>query len=498
MTWRQPPDAFPHFNRSEKNGMSSTAVKKPSADFTQGPILWKMFKFALPIMATALLQTLYNASDMIVVGNFSPNGAFSMGAVGACGSLMSLFVNLFVGLSIGVGICVAQNIGAQKYDAVKRYVHTAAVISFLCGIALGLFGFFAAETLLIWMGTPQNLLVEAVPYMKAYFVGMPAMLVYNFLASALRSSGDSKRPLIFLTISGIVNVLVNLLMVLGFGMGAVGVGIATSVAQYLAAAMIIVYMTRTSGVCRLDLKELAIHKPMVVGIVQNGLPTGLQSVFFSISNVIIQSTVNSYGDITVTGASAASNIESFVYVVMNAVYHASMTIVSQNVGAAKYERIKKIMLIAVVMVSVIGIVMSGAILIFHDQLLSIYEPGSDATAVAVRAAGTTKLWFVCLPYFLGGIMECMSGALKGMGRSVISMVITILGSCVLRIAWVYAVCPFFPGNISVLYMAYPVTWIVSIIGLTIFTVKIYHQLIRQRDEGARRDMAGAKMESAAV
>ena len=291
----------------------SKVATKGTIDFTDGPIFGKMLKFALPIMATALLQTLYNASDMIVVGQFSPNGAFSMGAVGACGSLISLCINFFIGLSSGVGVCVAQALGAGHHDEVRKYTHTSAVISLICGIALGIFGFFFARPLLTLMGTPENLLVEAVPYMQAYFVGAPAMLVYNFLASSLRSVGDSKRPLIFLTVSGFINVVVNFVMVVFFGMGAVGVGIATTVAQYVSAIMIVLYMMRTDGVSNLNVKELCIDKTMVRGIMQNGVPVGVQSIVFSLSNVLIQSTINTYGDIVVTGNSTAANLESFIY-----------------------------------------------------------------------------------------------------------------------------------------------------------------------------------------
>lgn len=454
---------------------------KPAATFTEGPIFMKMLKFTLPILATALLQTLYNASDMIVVGNFSSNGSFAMGAVGACGSLISLCINLFVGLSAGVGICVAQNIGAGRYDDVKKYIHTSALLSLICGIVLGIFGFCSAGALLRLMGTPENLLVEAVPYMKAYFVGMPAMLVYNFLASALRSSGDSKRPLIFLTISGLANVIINLIMIIGFGMGAVGVGIATTVAQYLSAIMIIFYMLRTNGICRLEPKSLRIHKQMVIGIMQNGVPVGLQSVVFAISNVLIQSSVNTFGDVTVTGASAASNIEGFVYVAMNAMAQAVMTIVSQNVGAGKYERIKRIMLLAIIMVTVIGGTMSILVNLFAQPLLSIYEPGNEPVHIAIREAGASKLLIVCLPYFLCGIMECISNALKGMGRAIASMAISIFGSCVLRIVWIYAVCPFLPRKIEMLYLAYPITWTVTIIGLAVCIIIAYKSLIKRRD-----------------
>lgn len=469
-----------------------SAVKgKVIVDFTEGRITGKMIKFALPLMATALLQSLYNAADMIVVSNFAPNGSFAMGAVSACGSLYTLFVNFFIGLSVGVGICVAQNIGAKRPEEVKKYVHTAAVISMLCGALLGVLGFFLSKTMLVWMGTPETLLPEATLYMRAVFVGMPANLVYNFMASALRSSGDSKRPLIFLTVSGLANVAINFVMVLGFGMGAVGVGIATAISQYISAVIIVVYMTRTSGVCRLCLRELKASKRMIMGIMQNGLPTGLQSVVFAISNVLIQVSINSFGDIAVSGSGAASNIEGFIYVAMNAVSIATITVVSQNVGAANYERIKRIMAVSLVMVSLVGLSIAGIIMLFHEPLLSIYAPGDDTIAHAVRDSGLVKLLFVGCPYFLCGIMECVSGALKGMGRSVISMIVSVIGSCALRIVWIYTVCPFFPEDIGVLYLAYPVTWIITTTGLAIFLVKAYRELIRARDA---RISSGAESE----
>lgn len=465
--------------------MSTVKVKKPVADFTEGRITGKMIKFALPLMATALLQSFYNAADMMVVGNFAPNGAFAMGAVGACGSLITLFTNFFLGLSAGVGVCVAQNIGAKRLDNVKNYVHTAALMSLICGIALGIIGFFTAETMLGWMGTPTDLVDEAAQYMRMVFIGMPASLVYNFMASALRSSGDSKRPLIFLTVSGLANVLINFIMVLGFGLGAVGVGIATTISNYLSAILIIGFMLRTSGPCRLYLRELKMKKQMIMGIMQNGIPPGFQSIVFAISNVLIQTSINSYDKIAVTGSGAANNIEGFIYVAMNAVSIATITVVSQNVGAGKYERIKRVMLVSIIFVSAVGILMAGCILLFNQPLLSIYAPGSDEIAVAVREQGLIKLIFVGAPYFLCGIMECVSGALKGMGRSISSMVMSIFGSCILRIVWIYTVCPFFPNtdpnNIAVLYLAYPVTWIITTAGLAIFLLIAYKQTIKKRN-----------------
>ena len=463
--------------------MSKVATKR-TVDFTDGPIFGKMLRFALPIMATALLQTLYNASDMIVVGQFSPNGAFSMGAVGACGSLISLCINFFIGLSSGVGVCVAQSLGAGRHNDARKYMHTSVIISLVCGIALGIFGFFFARPLLTLMGTPENLLVEAVPYMQAYFVGAPAMLIYNFLASSLRSVGDSKRPLIFLTISGFINVAVNFIMVVFFGMGAVGVGIATTVAQYVSAAMIVIYMMKADGVSNLNVRELCLDRDMVRGIMHNGVPVGIQSIVFSLSNVLIQSTINTYGDVVVTGNSTAANIESFIYVAMNSIAIATTTVVGQNVGAGKIERIKKILPLALAMVSVIGITLGITVNVFGEQLLSIYESGHDAVSQAIREAGKTRLLFIGIPYFLCGCMDCISYSLKGMGRAATSMIVCVLGSCVVRIIWIATVCPLFPQTIGALYIVYPVSYVITISGLTFFLIKSYKQMSASRSVSA--------------
>jgi putative MATE family efflux protein len=449
------------------------AVRKTEMDMTEGPLIGKIIRFALPLVATGLLQVLYNASDMVVVGNFSPAGSFSMGAVGACGALINLIVNLFMGLAVGVGICVAQAIGAKRYDDVHKLVHTAFSASLICGIGVGIVGFTLAEPLLLLMGTPQTVLVEAVPYMRAYFVGAPAMLVYNFMAAALRSSGDSKRPLIFLAVSGLLNVITNVIMVVGFGLGAVGVGIATTVAQYASMIMIIVYMSRMSGVCKFNIRRASIDKKQLAMIIRNGLPAGIQSTVFSISNVLIQSTVNSYGDVVVAGNAAAGNIEGFVWVAMNAMHQSTLTVVGQNMGARKIDRIKKAAFISLACVAVIGLVMGLSIFAFHEPLLSIYEPGNTAHNIAVREAGARRMAVISTTYFLCGIMDVLTGVLRGMGRSTLPMLTSIFTTCVLRIAWIFTICPLFPKDIGVLYMSYPATWVISIAAHLACCIVIY-------------------------
>ena len=448
-------------------------------NMTGGSLLPKLIKYSLPLVASGLLQVFYNAADMIVVGRYA--GEFAMGAVGACGSLISLIVNAFIGLSVGTSICVAHAIGAKDNERVKRLVHTSLFLGVVFGIAVGVFGFFMAEPLLLMMETPESLLIEAVPYMRAYFIGVPAGLIYNFMAAALRSSGDSKRPLIFLALAGLLNVGLNLVMVLGFGMGAVGVGIATTASQVASAVMIVVFLRRTSGPCRIRLRDTRANKRELIDIVRTGVPASIQSVVFSLSNVLIQSSINLYGDVVVSGNTAASNIESFIYVSMNSIYQATLTFVGQHVGAGKLERIKKIVILSVLLVSVVGLAFGVLAYAFHEPLLEIYKPGDDALTVAMRRAGATRMSIICTAYFLCGIMEVFSGTLRGMGKSVLPMGVSIFGSCLLRIVWIYTVCPLFPGNIVMLYIAYPVTWAVTLLGHLVCCIVAYRKMVRQRD-----------------
>ncbi len=468
----------------------ATAAKK-QYNMTEGPLLGKMLKYALPLMATGLLQVLYNASDMVVVGNFSSAGSVAMGAVGSCGPLINLLVNAFMGLSVGTGICVAQWIGAGKHKEVKDVVHTSLLGGLICGIFVGIFGFIMCKPLLLMMMGGENpdtakTLAQAVPYMRAYFVGMPAMMVYNFLASALRSSGDTKRPLIFLSISGLLNVALNLVFVLAFDMGAVGVGIATTAAQYASAIMILVYMCRYDGLCKVNLREVRMKKADIAAVVRNGLPAGIQSVVFSISNVLIQSTINSYGDAVIAGSAAAGNLEGFIYIAMNSLYQTAMTFAGQNVGAEKIERVKRVGFIAVTVVIITGLLIGMVCLVFGNQLLSIYINENDTqSGLAVEdvfASGELRLEIICTTYFLCGVMEVLSGLMRGMGKPLIPMVVSVLGSCVLRIVWIAVVCNvLFPGQIEYLYIAYPVTWIITSSAHLVCCIMTYKHLIRQRN-----------------
>ena len=443
---------------------------------TEGPILSKMIRFTIPVMASGILQLLFNAADVAVVGKFA--GEAAMAAVGSCGALINLIVNLFIGLAVGAGVIAAQELGARRYEEVDKLISTALTSSIIGGIAVMIFGIVMAKPLLLLMDTPEDVLTEAVPYMRAYFCGMPGCLVYNYMAAVLRSSGDTKRPLFFLTAAGVVNVGLNLVMVLGLGLGAIGVGIATAVSQYVAAGLTLLYMSKTKTSLRLA--GFRVYKQKLLRMITIGLPAGLQGCMFSLSNVIIQSAVNAYPTVTIAGNTAAGNLEGFVYTAMNSVYQAAVTFVGQNVGAGKYERIKKISFQCAGMVLVIGLLLGASLVLFGDKLLLIYASGENQALIV--QAGVNRLRVIAAAYFLCGLMDVGCGILRGMGKAMQPMIVSLLGSCVFRIIWVFTVCPLFPGQIMALYISYPISWVVTGGVHYLFCVYFYKKLMKRKKQ----------------
>ncbi len=431
-------------------------------DFTDGPILKNLIRFALPLMATMLLQTLYNVADMVIVGSFSENGSFAMGAVGACGALINLIVNTFVGLSTGVSICVAQSIGANRRQDTASYVRTAFFISLLCGIALCLFGFFASGYLLELMNTPPAVLDEAIPYMKAYFIGVPAMLIYNSMAASLRSEGDSRHPLLFLTVAGLVNVAFNIIAVVFFHTGAVGVGIATTLSQIISAILICIYMHRADISCKFTLIHPFIEKDKLSDILRLGIPSGLQNLVFSFSNTLIQATVNRFdggAGIIVAGASAASNIENIVGSVQSSFYYTSITVIGQNIGANRHSRIPYTVRITLICATVTSVVLSALVMLFNKPLLSLYVT-NDAIGESIKSAAFLQLTFFLSGKFLNACMDVGSGSLCGLGKPKLALLMTVAGACVLRLIWIFTVCAH-SSDVRSLFIIYPITWFLT-------------------------------------
>lgn len=433
---------------------------KTKQNLTEGALLPKIIMFTLPLIATAVLQLLFNTADTVVVGRWGGSTPeeceTALAAVGSCGALTNLIVNLFFGLSVGAGVCVAHDIGAKQYNDVSRVVHTSVLASLICGVIVTVFGLCMAPTLLAMMKTDPVVLDEAVPYMRAYFCGMPANMLYNYCASMMQSSGDTTRPLTFLSIAGVANVLLNLVMVLVFHAGAMGVGVATAVSQWISCILIVWYMMRMDGPCRIELKKLRIDPSKLSKIVLIGLPAGIQGTLFSFSNVLIQSSVNSFGKVVVAGNTAASNLDGYVYATQNSLYHTALTFVGQNVGAHKYKRVRKCVLWCALVVTVVGLSVGSVLVIFGEPLLHIFVPEGGA----VVEAGMVRLSIMGVCYFLCGLMEVGCGVMRGLGKSITPMIVSLLGSCVFRVVWIYTIFALFP-TLEVLYISYPISWIVT-------------------------------------
>lgn len=425
-------------------------------DMCSGPLFGKILIFALPIMAMNILQLLFNAADLVVVGRFS--GKEALGAVGATGALINLIVNLFMGLSVGTSVVVSQDYGAGRPDAVSRSVHTSIAVSIISGFVVMILGLVFCEPLLRLMGTPSDIIDLAVLYMKIYFVGVPASMVFNFAAAILRAVGDSRHPMYYLVISGLTNVVLNLFFVVALRMSVDGVAWATVISQYISVLLIMICLYRSGLSIRFIPKQLRIDKEKLVSIVRIGLPAGLQSLLFSISNVLIQSAINSFGTTMVAASSAASNVEGFIGTTMNAYYNAAITFTGQNMGAKKYDRIDTVAKVCTVLIFATWIMVGGAVMLFGRPLLSIFT--SDPEVIAL---GMVRLNVLMIAYFTCGTMNVYPGLTRAMGYSVLPMLCTLIGACLMRIVWLVT---FFAWHRTVLmlFVCYPVTWALAGLG----------------------------------
>lgn len=427
--------------------------KKYEMDMCNGPLLSKILIYAVPLIASGILQLLFNAADMVVAGRFAGNVA--LGAVGATSSLINLFINVFIGMSVGTNVLVAHFFGANRKEELGQTVHTSIALSLISGVVLGIAGFCLAGPLLSLMGTPDDILPHAVIYMQIYFIGVPGMLLYNFGSAILRAVGDTKRPLYYLLFAGVINVLLNLFFVIIVQIGVAGVALATIISQLISAALVIRCLIKEEGAYHLDIRSIRLYPDKVIRILRVGLPAGFQGAVFSISNVLIQSSVNSFGSIAVAGNTAAQNLEGFVYNAMNSFHQTALSFTSQNMGAKKMDRVKKIMWICVGCVTVLGMAMGFSGLYFANELLSIYSTDSQ-----VVAYGYQRLLIILSTYFMCGVMDVMVGSIRGMGYSIMPMVVSLLGACGLRVVWIFTVFAFYRSP-QVLYISYPVTWTVT-------------------------------------
>ena len=425
-------------------------------DMCSGPLLGKLLRFSVPLMLSGILQLLFNAADIVVVGQFDSSDA--MAAVGSTSSLNNLIVNLFLGLSAGGSVVVAQYFGMKSRQDVEETVHTAILLGFISGLVLVAAGMFLAEPMLVLMGTTQDVIDQSVLYMRIVFAGMPAMMVYDFGAGILRAVGDTRRPLVYLFCGGVVNVAFNLFFVIVCHLGVAGVAIGTVMSQCIAAFLTVRCLMKTEDCYGIRLRELRIVKHKLLRILRVGVPTGIQGAMFSISNVVIQSSINSFdSSIIVAGNTASGNIEGFVYTAMNAFYQASLTFTSQNVGAHQTRRILPVLGWSLLCVTVVGVATGVLAVLFGPQLLGIYSPDEE-----VIAYGLERLRLICLTYFLCGTMDVVTGSIRGLGPSVTPAVISLLGVCGLRIVWIYTVFAAH-RSLMVLYLSYPVSWLITLV-----------------------------------
>lgn len=483
-------------------------LKKNSIDMCNGPLFKKIIIYTIPIMITGILQLLFNAADLVIVGQFCKN-EFAVAAVGATSSLATLFVNLFIGVSTGCAVTTAHAIGSGDHIAIKRAVHTSIPTAIICGAIISVLGIIFCRPMLVLMDTPEqnDILNLATLYLRIYFGGMIFNMVYNFGSAILRAAGDTKSPLIFLAISGVVNVVLNVIFVTLFGMDVDGVALATTTSQALSAVLVIITLMKRTDDCKLFLHDMKIHGRTLGKILRIGIPSGIQSSLFAISNVIIQASVNSFQSAAIiAGNTAATSIEGFTYTSMNAFYQTSLNFVGQNDGAKKYDRIKKTLILCTGCVTVVGVIIGSATYIFGEQLLSLYIRDSSATipnglmlikeqfalllnppsaeqinsinaGLTAIDTGLIKLAFVGLPYVLCGMMEVSTGTVRGMGCSLMPMITTVLSVCGVRILWIYTIfqIPQY-HTLASLFLSYPTSWIIA----TLFQLGIFIVVYKKR------------------
>jgi len=424
-------------------------------DMVNGPLAGKLLLFALPLMLSGLLQLLFNAADVVVVGRYA--GKEALAAVGSTSSLINLLVNLFIGFSIGTNVVVARDLGAGKEEDVNRSVHTAVALALLSGVCLTVLGLTLARQLLILTESAPDVIDLATVYLRIYFAGMPFNMLYNFGSAILRAQGDTRRPLYFLSIAGAVNVVLNLFFVIVLHMSVAGVALATIISQAISAVLVLICLMRDQGALHLDLKALRLDKRVIRRICQVGLPAGFQGIVFSLSNVVIQSSINSFGSTAIIAGSAASaNIEGFVYTSMNAIYQTNLTFTSQNYGAGQCKRVDRCLILCQAYVVAIGLILGSLVVYFGYPLASIYAPGEEDVIVQAIA----RLKIISGTYFLCGVMDTMVGSLRGLGYSMVPMVVSMVGACGVRLLWIATIFQIYHTP-TMLYISYPVSWSIT-------------------------------------
>lgn len=459
-------------------------MKKQPVDMINGPLLPGVIRYALPLIATGLLQLLYNAADMIVVARWA--GGTALAAVGSNGPLVNLIINVFMGLSVGASVVVSRAFGAGNDKDVHEAVHCAMAVSIASGIITMAVGLLISRQALLWMGTPGDVMEQANVYLRIYFLGMPACMVYNFGAAILRAVGDTRRPLYILMLSGLVNVALNLLLVIVFHWDVAGVATATTVSQIVSAVMVVFCLIKTELSFRYDIRKTRFYKDKFFQMLRHGIPAGIQGSIFSLSNIIIQSSVNSFGSAAMSGNSAAGNIEGFVYVAMNSMYQTCLTFTAQNVGARQPRRLRRIFLLCLALVTVIGLTLGFAVYLFGEPLLTLYTAASGtATSIApeeILHYGMLRLSLIATSYFLCGVMEVLVGAMRGMGSPWLPMLVSVGGVCGIRITWILTIFRFVDHSLTSLYLSYPFSWLATAMVHAVCYYVTHKKLVRRLRE----------------
>ena len=448
---------------------SAVQLKSNQIDMTEGPIFTKLLRFSIPLILSSCLQLLFNAADVVVVGRFA--GDNSLAAVGSTGSLINLLINLFMGLSVGTNVVVANYFGAKKKTELCDTIHTAVLISIISGLILTVVGVLGAKPILTFMQAPQEVLTLAALYLRIYFGGITATMIYNFGSAILRAKGDTKRPLYILLGAGILNFILNLIFVIVFKMDVAGVGLATVISQIIAAILVIIILIKEPDDFHLNLRKLRINRMIFIKIVKIGLPAGFQGIMFSFSNVIIQSSVNTFGAVMIAGNAAAINCENFIYTSMNGFSQGSLTFCSQNMGAGKTDRIRRVVWISQISIIVIGCLLSGIFLFFGTSLLGIFTKSEE-----VIKAGMIRMWIILTTYFLCGMMDGMANSIRGIGHSLMPVISSLLGACLFRIIWLFTVflIPQFHTP-QTIFVTYPISWTLTFAA----NVVMYNKFMRK-------------------
>lgn len=443
---------------------------KKNINMTEGNLFKNIILFSIPIILSGILQLLYNACDLIVCRMFGP--LHSTAAISSCNSLINLIVNLFLGLSVGANVLMSRCVGMKDQEKGQRVVYTSMIFSLIFGLLVGAFGFLTAGYFLKLMGTTSDVIEMSTSYLKIYMLGLPFSMIYNYGAALFRATGDTRRPFIFLSISGLLNVLLNLLFVISFKMGVPGVAWATIISQGLSALLIVIALLRSKGFFEFKIQNIRFYKKEAIEIVRIGLPAGLQGAIFSFSNVLIQSSINSLGTNVVDGSGASSSLEGFIYTAMNSVAQACVSFVAANYGAKNKDRIKKSVLYSLALVLIMNIIVGGIILLFRIPLLGLYVSTEEAIE-----AGSIRLFTIGITYFLCGFMDTMAFSLRGIGYSFVPMIVSLIGSCLLRIIWIYT---FFQmdalHNIGGLVVSYPISWLITVSVHTIMFIILFRKI----------------------